>query len=274
MQRQAIGIFDSGIGGLSVARAIINRLPEESLHYFGDSAHIPYGSKPAGTIRQYSLDICQHLIEKGCKAIVVACNTASAAALTTLRQRWPDLPIVGMEPAVKPGARATRTGVVGVMATAGTFKSQRYALLMQRYASGVQLLEDPCTGLVEQIEAGELSTPPTRRLLEKILHPMLAKGADTFVLGCTHYPFVEPLIQEIIGTDKTIINPAPAVARQLQRVLHIRQAFAQPGAAPRHQLEFSGVAGQSEALAAHMLGPASFSISFSRPINRVGDKGS
>lgn len=265
MQRQAIGIFDSGIGGLSVARAIINRLPAESLHYFGDSANIPYGSKPASTIRQYSLDICQYLIEKGCKAIVVACNTASAAALPALRQRWPGLPIVGMEPAVKPGAQATRTGVVGVMATAGTFKSQRYAWLMHRYASQVRLLEDPCIGLVEQIEAGELSTSSTRHLLEKILQPMLAQQADTFVLGCTHYPFVQPLIQKIIGADKTIINPAPAVARQLERVLIAKQALATPGPAPRHQLEFSGAAGQSEALATYMLGSVPFSLSFSTP---------
>ena len=197
MPNLPIGIFDSGIGGLSVARAIIDLLPSEPFLYFGDTARIPYGTKPADTIRQYSLDITRYLIESGAKAIVVACNTASAAALGTLRAAWPDIPIVGMEPAVKPGANATQTGVVGVLATAGTFKSQRYADLMQRYASGITLLEDPCIGLVEQIEAGELNTSATRQLLETILLPMIRQQADTFVLGCTHYPLVRASIERM-----------------------------------------------------------------------------
>ncbi|MEQ8702576.1 MAG: glutamate racemase [Phaeodactylibacter sp.] len=256
MPSQAIGIFDSGIGGLSVARAIIELLPSESLLYFGDTARVPYGTKSAETIRQYSLDISRFLIESGCKAIVVACNTASAAALGTLRETWPDTPIVGMEPAVKPGANATRTGVVGVLATAGTFQSQRYSTLMQRYASDVTLLENPCIGLVEQIEAGELDTATTRRLLEDILQPMLQQQADTFVLGCTHYPFVAPLIQEIIGSGRTLINPAPAVARQLSRVLQVHHLLAPPEAIPNHQLFFSGDYSGTEALAKYMLGGA------------------
>ena len=257
MPSQAIGIFDSGIGGLSVARAIINLLPSEPLLYFGDTARIPYGTKPAETIRQYSLDITRFLIEKsGCKAVVVACNTASAAALPILRETWPETPIVGMEPAVKPGAHATKTGVVGVLATAGTFKSQRYTTLMERYASGIQLLEDPCIGLVEQIEAGQLDSTSTRALLESILKPMLAQNADTFVLGCTHYPFVAPLIQEIIGNTRTIINPAPAVARQLQRVLQSNGLLAEASPRPGHQLFFSGASGTTEGLIKPMLGIA------------------
>jgi glutamate racemase len=254
MPGQAIGIFDSGIGGLSVARAIINALPYESILYFGDTARVPYGNKPAATIRQYSLDVTRYLIESGCKAIVVACNTASAAALGTLRQTWPKVPIVGMEPAVKPGAKATQTGVVGILATAGTFKSQRYTALMHRYASEVRLIEDPCTGLVERIEAGELNTTATRQLLERILHPMLAQNADTFVLGCTHYPFVAPLIKDIIGADRTLINPAPAVARQLVRVLSEQGLQAPAGSLPNYQLRFSGKGRHTEALSAAMLG--------------------
>ena len=255
MPNLPIGIFDSGIGGLSVARAIIDLLPSEPFLYFGDTARIPYGTKPANTIRQYSLDITRYLIESGAKAIVVACNTASAAALGTLRAAWPDIPIVGMEPAVKPGANATQTGVVGVLATAGTFKSQRYADLMKRYASGITLLEDPCIGLVEQIEAGELDTPATRQLLEAILLPMIRQQADTFVLGCTHYPFVAPLLQDIIGPERTIINPAPAVARQLQRVLDGEHLLASPSAETSHQLFFSGPLQDTTALARHMIGP-------------------
>jgi glutamate racemase len=145
--------------------------------------------------------------------------------------------------------------VVGVLATAGTFKSQRYADLMKRYASGITLLEDPCIGLVEQIEAGELDTPATRQLLEAILLPMIRQQADTFVLGCTHYPFVAPLLQDIIGPERTIINPAPAVARQLQRVLDGEHLLASPSAETSHQLFFSGPLQDTTALARHMIGP-------------------
>ncbi|MCB0568553.1 MAG: glutamate racemase [Phaeodactylibacter sp.] len=236
---QPIGIFDSGIGGLSVAYAILHQLPAELLLYFGDTAHIPYGTKPASTIRRYSENICRFLLDQGCKLIVVACNTASAAALNHLRHLWPDVPIVGMEPAVKPGALATRTGKVGVLATAGTFKSQRYASLMHRFAKEVELLENPCLGLVERIEAGQLDGPETEQLLRSIINPMLAAGADAFVLGCTHYPFVQPLIEKIAGPDIAIINPAPAVARQVERLLHESgQLSMEP--LPHHRFFISG----------------------------------
>ena len=217
--RHPVGLFDSGIGGLTAAYAIIQQLPQEQLFYFGDTAHLPYGPQPAEAICAYSAGITQFLLQQGCKAIVVACNTATAASLNYLRERWPDVPFIGMEPAVRPGARATRSGQVGVLATAGTFKSQRYASLMHRYAKDVELLENPCTGLVERIEAGQLDGPEMEAFLRNILEPMLAGGADTFVLGCTHYPFVQTLIEKIVGPDATVINPAPAVARQLQRVL-------------------------------------------------------
>lgn len=217
-----VGIFDSGIGGLSVVDAIVRLLPEERLIYFGDTARIPYGTKSPDTIREYAAQITRFLLEQGCKAIVVACNTASAPALPYLRAQWPEVPIIGMEPAVKPGAQATQTGKVGVLATRGTLQSERYATLMTRFASHVQVVENPCIGLVELIEQGQFDSPEIEALLRSIVPPMLQQGVDTLVLGCTHYPFVEPLIRRIAGDQVTIINPAPAVARQLERLLRER----------------------------------------------------
>ena len=214
-----VGVFDSGVGGLTVANAIFGLLPKEQLIYFGDSGRAPYGGKPADVIRAYSAEITQFLLEQGCKAIVVACNTATVAALDYLRDTFPRVPFVGMEPAVKPATQASKTHVIGVMATLGTIQSPRYLELIEKYASHCSVLEDPCLGLVKAIEEGALTEPKTERLLRHILLPMLEQDADTIVLGCTHFPMVEPLIQSIIGADKSIIDPAPAVARQLQRLL-------------------------------------------------------
>ena len=239
---QPIGVFDSGIGGLSVANAIAHLLPYESLHYFGDTANLPYGTKPLQTIRAFSHNISEFLIdEKKVKAVVVACNTASAAAIDYLRATWPDIPFIGMEPAVKPGASRTTSGKVGVLATQGTFSSDRYFSLTQRFAEHVEVWEDPCIGLVELIEAGKVNDPVTRSLLNKVLEPMLEANVDTFVLGCTHYPFVEQLIQDIVGRSKLIINPAPAVARQLKKVLTNHGLLVPPnGQAPNHEFSTSG----------------------------------
>jgi glutamate racemase len=214
-----IGVFDSGIGGLSVLQHLRAQLPTEDLIYFADQAHVPYGRRSAESVRQLSLAVTQFLLEQGAKLIVVACNTASAAALTWLRRTVPDVPFVGMEPAVKPGAESTRTGSVGVLATQGTFGSPRYARLMASYANGVTVYENPCLGLVELIEAGEGNSAETEALLKTILNPMLANGIDTLVLGCTHYPFVLDMIRAVVGPDIIIIDPAPAVARQTARVL-------------------------------------------------------
>jgi glutamate racemase len=218
-QNNAIGIFDSGIGGLTVANAIFDLLPNEELLYFGDTAHIPYGTKSAETIRQYCLDITDYLLQQDCKAIVVACNTASAAALESLRQAWPNVPIIGMEPAVKPAVKASKSGKIGVLATAGTFDSERYENLVERFAEGKSVFENPCLGLVEKIEAGMQSHPETIALLSEVLQPMLDEGVDTFVLGCTHYPIVRAQIQSVAGPEAHIINPAPAVAKQLKKRL-------------------------------------------------------
>lgn len=214
-----IGIFDSGVGGLSVLRHLRRQLSHEGLIYVADQGHVPYGPRPLAEVYAFSEAITRFLLDQGAKLIVVACNTATAAALDDLRQAFPDVPFVGMEPAVKPGAEQTRSGRVGVLATAGTFVSQRYTDLMTRYASHVQLWENPCRGLVELIEAGRLSAPETEALLQDCLSPMLAAGVDTLVLGCTHYPFVMPLIRQIAGPEVAIIDPAPAVARQTARLL-------------------------------------------------------
>lgn len=217
--RGPIAVFDSGLGGLSVLRHVRSLLPAEDLLYLADQAHVPYGPRPAPQVRDFTGAITRFFLAQKAKLIVVACNTATAAALDHLRRSFPHLPFVGMEPAVKPGAAHTKTGKVGVLATAGTFESQRYARLMSRYASHVTLYEDPCAGLVPLIEDGQLATSQTEELLRHCMAPMLQAGVDTIVLGCTHYPFVLPLIRAVAGPDVAIIDPAPAVARQARRVL-------------------------------------------------------
>jgi glutamate racemase len=215
---QPIGIFDSGIGGLTVLRAINQLLPDKPILYLADQAHVPYGPRPLEEVRRFSESITRYLLGRGARMVVVACNTASAAALKYLRVTFPEVPFVGMEPAVKPAAEHTRSGVVGVLATPATFQGELYASVVERFGRGVRLLQNTCPGLVTQIENGDLDTPDTRLILERALHPMLDQGIDTVVLGCTHYPFVIPLIQQITGPDVRVIDPAPAVARQVQRL--------------------------------------------------------
>jgi glutamate racemase len=214
-----IGIFDSGVGGLSVLKAIRQQLPREKIIYIADQAHVPYGPRPLEEVRAFSEAITRFLLGEGAKLMVVACNTASAAALIWLRQAFPEIPFVGMEPAVKPAAETTQSGIVGVLATPATFQGALYASVLERFAQGVRIIQDTCPGLVAQIEAGKLAGLESRAILESALKPMLAEGIDTVVLGCTHYPFVIPLIEEIAGSKVRVIDPAPAVARQTGRVL-------------------------------------------------------
>lgn len=226
-----IGIYDSGVGGLSVLRHIHSQLPHEHLIYLADQAHVPYGSRTPAEIRQLGVAIVHFLQKHGCKLIVVACNTATTAALPFLRQQFPNLPFVGMEPAVKPAAAQTRNGRIGILATPGTFRSERYAELLARFAENTAVFEDPCLGLVEQIEAGATNHPATDQLLTAVLRPMLAQGVDTLVLGCTHYPFVLPAVERVLAHLNpphpiAIIDPAPAVARQTARLLHHHQLAA------------------------------------------------
>jgi len=214
-----IGVFDSGVGGLSVLRAIREQMPNESVIYFGDQEHVPYGSRSMEKIQNFSVGITSFLLGQDAKIIVLACNTASAAALKYLRERFPDVQFVGMEPAVKPAAEHTQTGRVGVLATPATFQGALYASVVERFANGVELLQDTCFGLVQQIEQGNLDGEETRKILEDALLPMLEKNIDTVVLGCTHYPFVIPLIQRIVGGNVRVIDPAPSVAKQAERLL-------------------------------------------------------
>ncbi len=227
-----IGMFDSGVGGLSVLRVLRARLPDESILFMADQGHVPYGGRPLEEVRQFAVSITRFLLDQGAKLIVVACNAASAAALHHLRQVFPTVPFVGMEPAIKPAAEHTHTGIVGVLATPATFQGALYASVIERFAQGVTVLQDTCPGLVVQIEAGSLDTPETRQILERALQPMLEHGIDTVVMGCTHYPFVIPLIQEITGPNVRVIDPAPAVVRQISRLLEHRQLRAAPGREP------------------------------------------
>jgi glutamate racemase len=213
-----VGVFDSGVGGVSVLLEIQRALPAEDLIYVADSAHAPYGDKPVAEIQERAFHIVETLLVHPVKAIVVACNTATGVAVEPLRARW-SLPFVAIEPAVKPAAAATRTGTVGVLATRQTIASPRFARLADTWANGARILAQPCPGLVDQIERGELTTAKTRDLVASFVLPLLEQGADTLVLGCTHYPFLEPVIASIAGPGVAIINPAAAVARELRRRL-------------------------------------------------------
>ena len=220
-----IGVFDSGVGGLSVLRHIRALLPHEHLLYFADSGFAPYGDKPEQVVAERSLAIAGFLVAQGAKALVVACNTATVAAIKLLRAHYPDMPIVGVEPGLKPGAAATRNGKVGVLATDGTLAGEKFLLLREQIsqASKAQFLLQGCTGLADQIELGELDSDATAAMLARYIVPLLDQGADTLVLGCTHYPLVQAAIERIIAgaTPRAIVlvDTGEAVARQLVRLL-------------------------------------------------------
>lgn len=249
-----IGVFDSGVGGLSVLRAMRALMPNENVIFFGDQGHVPYGPRPLEEVRAFSVAITRWLLDEGAKLIVVACNTASAAALKYLRETFPDVKFVGMEPAVKPAAETTRTGRVGVLATPATFQGALYASVVERFANGVTLLQDTCPGLVQEIEKGNLDGEATRRILDAALRPMLENNIDTVVLGCTHYPFVIPLVERICGESVRVIDPAPAAARQAERLLEAdgtRNPSARRG---RVRFYTSGDAAAVESLLPKLLG--------------------
>lgn len=213
-----IGIIDSGLGGLSVLTSFQSINPGYPVIYFADQAHVPYGPRSIEEIRGFSFAISEFLIKLGAKVIVAACNTASAAALHPLRKKFPKIQFVGMEPAVKPAAENSHSGVVGVLATPATFQGKLYASVVERFAKDVVIYQNTCPGLVQEIEAGNLSGLKTKQILTDALIPMLKDGIDTVVLGCTHYPFVIPAIQAIIGDKIRIIDPAPAVAKQTLKI--------------------------------------------------------
>lgn len=216
----SIGIFDSGSGGLSVYRELKKLLPQERYLYFSDNAHCPYGEKTAEYIQDRARTITDFLLEKGADIIVVACNTATAAAIATLRAEYPEVPFIGMEPAVKPAALGTKSGVIGVLATAGTLKGSKYLHTRGRFEDNVRIVEHVGEGFVELVEAGKLDGKQAQDTVRASLQPLLDKGADIIVLGCTHYPFLQPVIERLAGPSVQVIDPAPAVARQ---TLHILQ---------------------------------------------------
>lgn len=223
-----VGIFDSGIGGLSVLRHIHAYLPHEALLYFADSGFAPYGDKPEPVIAARSLAIAEFLTRQRVKALVVACNTATAAAIHAIRTAYPALPVVGVEPGLKPAAALSKAGVVGVLATEGTLASAKFDLLREQISASakVRFLTQACVGLADQVEKGELHSAATAMLVRRYVEPLIEQGADTLVLGCTHYPFVQPLIEEVVKRLTTrpvaIVDTGDAVARQLVRLLDER----------------------------------------------------
>ena len=217
-QTDPIGVFDSGVGGVSVLRCIREELPHEHLLYIADSGYAPYGDKPTEYIEQRSIVLTEFLLEQRIKALVVACNTATAAAIATLRSRF-DLPIIGLEPGLKPALSQTRSGVVGILATTMTLGSRKFEDLVNRFGQNCKLVVQGCPGLVEQVERLDLSGHKTRQLLEGYVSALIGQGADTIVLGCTHYPFLAPLIQDIAGQDISIIDTGAPVAKEVRRRL-------------------------------------------------------
>ena len=218
MNNSPIGIFDSGLGGLTVWREVRRQLPNEDIVYFADSLNCPYGRKSAGEIIGLAHGIVDNMLALGCKLIVVACNTATAAAIDDLRQSY-HIPFVGMEPAIKQAALNTRTGKVGVLATKGTFDGRLYKQTSQRYANNIDVMVQIGDGLVELVENNEYQSVEAHKLLQKYVAPMLGQGVDQIVLGCTHYPFYKPQIEAMVGNGVTVIDPAPAVARHVAELL-------------------------------------------------------
>jgi glutamate racemase len=213
-----IGIFDSGVGGLTILNKIHLELPNENIIYIADSAHLPYGTKQAGYVVDRSVKITEFLLNQGAKAIVVACNTATAAAVSTLRALH-TIPIIGIEPGLKPAIESTQTGVVGVLATNGTLGSAKFADLVDRFAGNIEVIIQPCPGFVSLVEEDKLSGDEAFALVESYIEPLKKRFLDTLVLGCTHFPFLTPIIQDVAGPDVRIIDTSRAIAQQLRHRL-------------------------------------------------------
>ena len=269
-----IGVFDSGVGGLSVWREVVKLMSREHIVYLADQAYVPYGLRPLEEVRALTLRCVRWLVERGCDVVVIACNTASGAALDAVRHAFPATPIVGMEPAVKPAALQTKTGVIGVLATETTFKSTRYADLIRKWADGLRVIEQPCLGWVEFIEQGHVGVPanspavpiPMRPLNTGYVTALLHAQADVIVLGCTHFPFLNYVIWNEIeswyarhpgAARVSLINPAPAVAQQ---TLRVREQLGTPPSLrefatlqPRHEFWTTGDADGFERVASNLL---------------------
>ena len=217
-QVPSIGVFDSGVGGLTVLRELHRQLPGVPLRYVADAAHAPYGEKLPNVIVERSLRIADYLQEHGAKLLVVACNTATAHAIQALRERWPELPVVGTEPGIKPAVQASRVGRVGVLATPATLESARFNALVERHAAGAQIVRQPCPGLAHAIELGRFDDPALLALVEGFSAPLREAGVDTVLMGCTHYPLIRPLLQQALGADVQLLDIETAVAKQAARL--------------------------------------------------------
>lgn len=235
-----IGVFDSGVGGLSVVRELRALLPAEDLIYAADGAYCPYGDRSSATIRSRSVEIAAALIERRAKALVVACNTACSVALADLRAALPATPIVGLVPAVKPAALATRTGRIAVLGTTRTIGGESLLRLIREHARGVAVDLVPAPGLVELVERGEIAGPRVEALLRPLLAPLPERGVDTLVLGCTHYPFLRPTLRRLLGPDVRLIDSGEAIARRTRDVLRTAGQARQDGGAGGLRIVTSG----------------------------------
>ncbi len=236
-----IGIIDSGMGGISIWTEIVRAMPHENVVYWADSANCPYGGRTKQEIVSLVEVGVETLLRKGVKIIVIACNTATTAAIGTLREQWPEMPFVGLEPAVKPAAQSTRSGVIGVLGTAYTVNSEMFRHTAEKYASHIQVIATAGNGLVEQVENGRENTPETEILLRRYIEPMLAAGADRLVLACTHYPLLVEPIRHIIGDrEMEIVNPAPAIARHTLELLRERDLLTDQAKQGEHDFLSSG----------------------------------
>ncbi|BAO30101.1 glutamate racemase [Sulfuritalea hydrogenivorans] len=213
-----IGVFDSGLGGLSVLAALIDTLPRADFSYYADTAHVPYGNKSEEQIQRRVLAIGEHLAERGCSLLVVACNTATAAAVQALRAAHPGVPVVGVEPGIKPAAQETQSGRIAVLATEATAKSQRLKHLIRDHAGRIEVFVEPCPGWATHVEMLQLDDPALAADVRTRVEPLLDQGVDRIVLGCTHYSFLAPLLRKIVGSRAQLVDVADAVARQTRRL--------------------------------------------------------
>jgi glutamate racemase len=247
-----IGVFDSGVGGLSILDEALQQLPHHNYIYFADSANAPYGDKPPQWIAERSLQICRYLMEQDCSAIVVACNTATAEAIATIRSTL-DIPIIGVEPGIKPAAMQSQNGIVGVLATETTLNSDKFNALLATLPEHCQFIKQAGAGLVPLIEAGFIETPEMQALLRSHLKPIQDQGADTLVLGCTHYPFLKKMIRAVVGDSMTLIDTSDAVVRQLLRQIHQQGLIVSSKHSPKLSLLSTANADTLEAMAERLL---------------------
>lgn len=255
MNEAPVGIFDSGVGGLSVLREIRSALPNESVHYVADSANAPWGDKPLEFVRRRGLEIAEFLAGQGVKALVIGSNTGTAGSADALRAAL-TIPVIGIEPGIKPAAAATSSGIVGAIVPAAMGGSDRMASLLDRFGKNVKVINQPVPGLVEHVEAADLDSPELRRKVEGYIRPLLDAGADTIVLGSTHYVFLKPVISEIAGPGVTLVDTGAAVTRQLARVLTERGLAAPAGAKAEEHFWTSGNPSTSERVISALLGRA------------------